>query len=959
MRNKKYFKIRLTTTLILLAIVMSSVHVFSPIQLSDPFSSSDNETENSEIDSDVNPIDPIEGPLTSALGNESWWDYSFSYRRLITVDNSYYPINFTNYGVSVSFNYAELGSQIQSDLDDIRIIENEIPRNYYVVKDYPSDDYATVYFDTNISSTTEEDTYLYFGNPSAVNNEASDPSESFGWVKNGDFELDIQYKTKYDPYGWTFTHEPINTLITPNDIPFPDAGNWSELSYEKFLSKVTNSSAGARDINNGDNAYIWGSDLELLSDTANVYDYAGTFYSYPFTVPTIEGGDIWLQVYRNVRTFHFEERSKPNDDFDKTPDPDGYFMRLCNAASYGTDVDNHLVSGSDYYIEAYGGNAVFSPSGKYWSDEMELRDIYDKNDIYDTKSIYEDPGDLTEKIYYNITDLMGEEIFLELGAWGEEIGDLGQNQGQKSSFIQVDYVEFNYTLSTSIDELQAYESTVTIITKDVDGRIVPTADVFIINNSARGQPDFYIINDTTTDGSITFTGLANGWYDITANYTLNSMEQEVFNSTESGDGPYYFNGISYTVEIYLDLWTIDFEIVDWDGIPLSRGYIEVNKTFGGKLLDTLTLDGSGKATFRWLNNPSYYYKVYYDNDDYEADFSPVALNQSFIYRTDYDNVRKQYHLIKVNETNSAPPSNRYLVSRRVYTNGSETDFGNKKIIGANITLTSMIDYLTNVSIYYIDMDNSDGTGIGNSNLIFFEDGYDIDDDDDIIQIDIMTVDNDKLKGEGYEAYGLLILINGVNFSGNCNGRINVDLIETCNIFNKTALARINIQTIYKSPVDPQGTPISALIKVVDYDTTAVINLTSDKNYPKNGYAFDTGDLPFWYFRGKTYNFSINVANLTDVSFNVTKLDPNPENQWYPKSLDGIKTYNFTLYRNVTLVFNIIFKGTGVNITDYDTVFYNASGTAEVFWGENMTFWVNFTSTSDGGKTWNYKKLKEF
>jgi len=202
MKNKKYNKIRLTTTLILLMIVMSSVHVFSPFQLSGPFSGSDNETENSETDSDVNPIETIEEPLTSALGNESWWDTSYLYRRLINITNPY-AVNFTDYAVNVVFNYDELVQEgkMQEDLDDIRILEEGVPRSYYVARDYPLNGYATVFFDTNITENTPDlDTYIYFGNEDAENAEAVIAGEAFGWVKNGNFELDINETDNFNPF---------------------------------------------------------------------------------------------------------------------------------------------------------------------------------------------------------------------------------------------------------------------------------------------------------------------------------------------------------------------------------------------------------------------------------------------------------------------------------------------------------------------------------------------------------------------------------------------------------------------------------------------------------------------------------------------------------------------------------------------------------------------------------------
>jgi hypothetical protein len=56
---------------------------------------------------------------------------------------------------------------MQDDLDDIRIVENGVLRDYYFTTDYPHGDMATIWFEVNISAqTTDYDTYLYFGNDS-------------------------------------------------------------------------------------------------------------------------------------------------------------------------------------------------------------------------------------------------------------------------------------------------------------------------------------------------------------------------------------------------------------------------------------------------------------------------------------------------------------------------------------------------------------------------------------------------------------------------------------------------------------------------------------------------------------------------------------------------------------------------------------------------------------------------
>ncbi len=954
MKIQNKYKHRLNKSSILLVILIVSFLTGFSANFFDFTNDSDNLSEDNSIDNERFSPDSLKPSL---LGNESWWDYSFRYRRIIEVTNPY-PLTFIDYGVSASFNYSlllEAGMIYQEDLDDIRIIENGELRNFYLVKDYPETGIAMVFFDTNISaSTTELDTYMYFGNDTVGNAEASDPSNSFGWVKNGDFELDTSTDDKYSPYGWTFTHEPIDYLgiNSGDDILYPDAANSSAVSYEYFRNRPIHISDcdpdyetdpppnwdSALRVENGEYSYVWGSNLNALGGIGTVFDYAGTFYSYPFKVPVVQGGSLYLRVYRNIRSWRFEKRDKPQDDIDI----DGYFMRICNVSSYGSDVDSHEVLGTEYtnpeYLEAYGGYARYSPSGKSWDNEDYLQDHETATSTYATVSHTYNDGALTGTIYYDLTPYMGQEIFLEAGAWGEESGDLPQEAGEKQGIIQLDYIGFNYTLSASVDEVQAHNSTLSIIARDVDGRIVPNAEVMLVNNSvAKGSPG-YEVNSGITDstGRITFKHIPNGRYNITANYTLGSRESEVYNSYNSGIGPFYLNGISYTKEITLDLWTIDFEIADWDGIPLSKGYIEVKESLGGDLLSTMTLDQNGKAMFRWLNVPSYYFRVYYDNDDYYG--NPLLLNESYVYRSDYDQSEAKYqdYSISVYDSNINPPGeNSYSLSEYIYTNGSRTEFGYEKIIKANISLTSMIDQLEDISIYYIDKYGTTGTA---NHLIYFEDGYGPGEDNDFIELDIPLIDNSQLESENFDVHGFLIEVNGLNFS-QCNGIIEIDTIETCNIYNRTHLARINIQTIGE-----YGDPISAEIHITDsLSSQTLINITSSSS-TTSGWALDNSDTPFWYLKDRIYNFTIDAYNLTNVEFDIQYIDP-------PQSKPtGITWFNFTLQRNSTIIFKAYLPG--VNTSYYLTSFSNSSGTEEAYWGDSITYSVIFEYTEDNGDTWD-------
>ena len=928
-RNKYKNRFKKVSVLLILVLVI----LFPAYLMSFPnFTGlSKNLSEYTAKDNDINNLGDLK---SSVLGNETWWDTSFGYRKLLEITNTN-NYNFTDYGISVSFNYAELAGKIQSSLDDIRIVENGIERKYYVVKDYPSTGFATVYFDTNISqSTTEYDTYMYF-NKTVGNNEASGILDSFGWIKNGDFELDNSTAQYFDPYGWTFSHDQVNQIQDISNIR--EALNHSDTSYAFFennLVFIDDLTPSAERVESGYYAYKWGAQGNLLPQVS-CQDYVGTFYSYPFKVPIIEGGEIGLNVYRNVRTYMFED---PDSSL-PTISEDGYFLRICNGSDskYTVDVDLHenVGIGYDSWVETYGGYAYVSPNKKTLRYHDELKEHFEIDPVIDTMSGTISDGDLTGSIEIDLTDYMGEEIFIEFGTWGPEDGDA---LIVKSGFFQVDDIRFNYTISAEIQEMQAQVSAVEVIVKDVDGRSVPTAEVMIVEDTIT------VASGITSNGRITFNDLPNGYYNITVNYTLGSLEEEVFNSTDSGEGPYYFNGISYTQDVNVDIWTIDFEIVDWDGIPLTYGYIEINDSLGGPLLDTLTLDNNGKATFRWLNQPRYYYKVYYDNADYGT-FSPTSLNESYIYRNQYtqNDVKFREQDINLNETSVGS----FSISERIYTNGSKTDLSNKKIIKANITLSDMDDYIEDISIYYIDKDDSI---VGN--LLYTKIYSTTNITDDYIELDIAQIDNENLRNDNYEAYGLLIEVNGFN-STQSNGEIKVGLTESCNVYNRTALARLIIRVIenFGSPESPEGDPRSATINVID-DLTgqSLVNLSSFND--RDGYAYgpkNSFETPFWFLIGRKYNFSIDIGNLTAAPFNITYVEPT---QWIP-GMTKINEYNYTLYGNSSITFNLRLEGTGINITNYDTAFNGTFGTTDVFWGEDLNFWAELTSTTDNWDTWDF------
>jgi len=861
----------------------------------------------------------------SSTGNHPWWNPSFRSRQLINVTNIY-SVNFENFGVSFSFNYTELVAEgkLNESLKDIRIIEyigdEPIVQKYYFERDYPTNDIATIWFDTNVTaSTTETDTYLYYGNNDAeiltshfMNKSSNSAADNFGWVRNGNFELDSKPGTLIDDvFGWYWSDD-----IPPSDFPGdPDyVPNIPGSNYQHNLSTYTGQH---EQVYEGTYSFKWGDTAHRVDTGGTGSDFIGTLFSTPFVVPKVSGGSnkIYVHAWRNIRVYD-----------NSVPKQMEYFVKI--SKNFNTDVN----IGHDAYPGiTYSGGYVenWESVGTNKNDkETVVEDQFNIPDESDTAL-----GELTEIIYVDVTDYQGEAIFLEFVMYGEE--------GAVAAFGQVDDVRFNYTLDITLNpEVEDKRSDITIITRDIDGRIVPNAEVSIVNMTLP-SPILDTKNTSLDDASIVFTGLDYGTYNITVNYTIPNagIETVIYDSSLIGERNFIVDQSRHNFTIILDMWAIDFEIVDSSKEPLNYGYIKIyNNTKGGDLLDTLTLDSEGKTTFRWKNQTSYYYEVYYSNEDYNL--NPIALNESYIYRHDYDKAGSKYieQTLYVNQTNTAT-GNFFSVSERIYSNGSRTILGNKKISEVNITLTGMDTYLNEVSIYYIDEDNST-----EGNLIFYDDSYTISDNSDFIPIDIREppINPSNLKSDAYEVFGLLIEVNGQNTT-QCNGVIKIDLVETTNIYNITELSKVNIRII-----DSVGNGVVGCLVKVNGTTSKgyveTVLLTKDLG---NGYAFGqiNSDLPFWFLKGYTYDFSL-VFFGTHKDLIVNNTQPS---QWTPGEGVNVYYYNYTVYQASNLTFEI-YLGSGVNTSNYETRFESLTFDESVDWGQNITVQANFSLTTDNWNT---------
>ena len=861
----------------------------------------------------------------SASSGQLWWDKSYSYRQIINVTNPY-AVDLIDYAVNFTFNHANLVDEVKmnSDLSDLRIVENGILRKYYFKMDYPVINETTVWFNTNVSAgTNDDDTLLYYGKPTAViddeghyfmNTATNDAADSFGWIRNGDFELE-NGSSAPDPtringvFGWNWTDDvpyDMDASYIPNSPPV--------VNYQHNISVINT----AHEILKGDYTFKWGvKEHEVTIDTGT--DFIGTLYSFPFIVPEIAGAGspkIYIKFWRNIRVY-----DKSRNNYVQ------YFARISNQYSQTMGSGQHVMIGD--YIERW------DSTGTNNNDKERQMHVYGDSEPYPTAvNTAFLTNELNDDIYFDVTPYQGDLIFVEFGMYGLEGSAV-------SAFGQIDSVSFNYILQTELDpEIEQRKAEITIIARDVDGRIVPNAEVSLINSTG-----LYEVLDTrytsSDEGSAIFPSVSFGDYNFTVNYTLpEGQEIVVYNSSAiPGFSNYTVDTALHTFDLPLDMWTIDFEMVDYDKEILNHGYILVNNTFGGELLANLTLDEYGKATFRGQNQAEYYYQVFYDNDDYNL--NPTALNESYIYRSFYEQNNKYLaQTLYIKQLNLNPFNDPvFNVSQRVYTNGSLTELGNKKIthVFINISLLDQGCDFTSVRIYYIDKEDSIA-----GNLIYENTTYIASDIEEIVDFDIRypSITSPNLKGDSYEVYGLLIELIGDNSSSTvCDGVIKVNFTETTNIYNQTDLVKLNVKI-----VDTYDVGVTACYVNVNSTQGKAAGFNVDLKTDTTGFAFGQGntDLPFWFLRGYQYNFTLTFLG-DHVDLNVTESDQWPGHVGY--------YYNYTLLTQNNITLKLHFPTGGViNLSNYQTEFIDLDIVDQVMWGENVTVSVNFTKTDDNWDT---------
>jgi len=557
----------------------------------------------------------IESLSNSQVGEDPWWNASFQWRQCINITN---PGSFDleDNIIKIQFNWKNLYDigHLQDDLDDIRIVENNILRRYYIKKDFPSADLATVWFETNSTAGSKDyDTYIYYGNNTVGRAESYEMAKCPDGLARWDFEEGsgtTAYDSMSDKYHGTFVN-----MDGANYVPTPGIQGDYALSF------------------NGNNEFIA---LNMSFNYQGVDEYQITTLVGPIYEFT---ASAWVKV-------DLDEGGWSILDFDRSE----YFTFAAGTRGYQADdgVVEFDCTNDNNQVDDYWGNIDIDDS--VWHHCV-VRFDYSK--LFDKSMFVDGVLDEPERNSWAGNQLpigdISEPRFGFIGVGSEATTFSGTTNGAPYRFMGLidDVRYFDYALSDNeiewlanyypleIDLLGEVEraATVTIIVKDADDRLVSGAEVSLWENNTHilTRDSTPYTQSTLIDGSVEFIKVPFGSYNITVNYTLyNGLDEKiVYDSRLGPGGELNFNGLFVSSNITADLWTIDFEVDDWDGDPLDYGYVNVGNS-SIPVIDTIPLDSDGKATFRWLTTSSYNYSIYYDNPDYYS--HPTFLNESTVNR---------------------------------------------------------------------------------------------------------------------------------------------------------------------------------------------------------------------------------------------------------------------------------------------------------------------------------------
>ncbi len=565
MRKKPNLKTKLNALLILLVILLINIYAIDFTEKASNTSSKQSINNNDES--------VMNAPEISIYGEDPWWNVSYSHRRLINITNNN-DADLEDYTVSVKFNHTELMNDVpngmQADLGDLRIVENEIIRNYYVQTDYPNGDMATVWFETNISANSEEyDTYLYYGT------ETTEVPES-------------HYKGDRAPQNWWRFEEGIG--FTADDSIGNNNGTLNNMQVNDWVTGKLEDYCLDLD---GDDDYI-----SMDSDTIPEDDFSislwfyarsstGTIYDQSMGAPYYSGsGQKYFAIYLNNGELSWTFEDGNDGDW-----------RIYHTLTNPTDTWHHVAVTAEW--ETSSGNHSIWVDGELVATDINniqskpyLNAPYIGDPILDG---YEAPN-------VNFEGMIDDIRIYDYRVEGEDM----------------DWLYTSYKVDTSLNEEQPRSASMQVNAIDLYGNYIPYAEISIYSGTALGTP--LQTKTADSDGSVIFGGLnvTSQGYNFSVSISSNTIPGyfEVVNRTTKA---FPLEDLFDEINLTCDVGTNIFNVIDVDGDPVISGWIMVgNSTPGYGEIRNCTIDSSGIAQFWWVNSTPYEYNytVYYQNENY-------------------------------------------------------------------------------------------------------------------------------------------------------------------------------------------------------------------------------------------------------------------------------------------------------------------------------------------------------
>ncbi len=619
------YKNRKINSTILIGLILIST-LFS-ISIFNNFSS-----ENNEVTDDDSSIESVLN--TNAIGEDPWWNASFQWRKCLEITNpGTYNLTDNWVNLEIDLSDSDYVGRIQANGSDIRIVENEVVRDYWIEEDHPSIGMLNIWFEVNSTAgSTDYDTYMYFGNETITSRGSTHVSENPGGLMWWKFEESSGTTASdyLDNYDATLVGSPVfltDSAQGSHSLDFDGTGDYGYISKNYNLANA------------------------IPEMTACVWfktSFVGTSYNDNWAFLDFDRSEYWNFFVRGDNGqigYSTTSTSGGTDDFYSNTDSlnDGAWHFACvvydgseKIIYIGDNEDARLPASSAHNSYGLGsGTLRYGIIG----DGSEA-DVYPPTASAERNNIFYD-GQMDDLRYWE----------------------------RALSPSEISWLANYYEMSITPLSLTEKSATVTVIVKDIDGRRVPGAEVQLWNGTEVVNVSGVTSLTTDSNGEAEFSGVSFGSYNITINYTISYestvWEEVVYDSSLISGGEVNFGGLFEIETIHANLWTIDFDINDLDGDPLTLGYIIVNSS--DIVLANLTLNSAGQARFRWLyNSDGYNYSIYYLNRDITfqpnigtlmkwgtAMHNSISQTYSVVSRNDNNPINPTY---SVDETNFIPGS---------------------------------------------------------------------------------------------------------------------------------------------------------------------------------------------------------------------------------------------------------------------------------------------------------------